>query len=232
MGISGFMDWEFDSFTYMIMNGEQYPWPQSEIDAALASVMAAARNRAQTLAASGTQETELATIESVWVPEVKGFLGFGSKPGYSREEEAPTRPGGWRVLRRPAYHQWASCQFESPRPSWNEMRCDEAWLRPDGSLEVGMINYTRYGACQWTQGSVPLSNDHFMESLHFPHPTQLLSFDVSFDGGIIGRDRDYGRQEEFRPHTGMIRFSQRPFEKLIDALKSAPDHGPVPETPW
>lgn len=142
------------------------------------------------------------------------------------------RPGGWRVLRRPAYHNWAGCEYESPRPSYDEMRCDEVWLRPDGSLVTGMITYVRYASCPWAQGPAPISNDYFQERLRPASAEQLLTFDISFEGGIRGRNRDRGRQEEFRPHTGRMRFSPRPFEKVANALDLTPEHGPVPGTPW
>lgn len=235
MGIAGFMNWEFTTFTPMLVNREGhpgYPWPKSEIIAAYADVTAAARDKAETLRGSGTQGTELATIKKDWVPEEKGFFGFGSKPGYYREEQVPTRPGGWRLLRRPAYHYWVDFQYESPRSAIDEMRCDEAWLRPDGGLAVGMITYLRYRRSQWDKGPESLPNDMFQQILGPAGPDDLLTFDVSFEGGIVGRERGNGVHEEFRPHTGGMRFSQRPFDKILNALQSAPDHGPVPGNPW
>ena len=225
MGIRWFMDWEFVSFTPMIVYPDQRPWSQQEVDSAYPKVVAAAHERARLFVSTRVGETEIEMVERERVPEVRGFLGFGSQPGYTKEHLVVRRPGGWRMLRRVAYHNFSDCGIDWPRHRLDEIRCDEAWLLGDGTMAVAMINYMRYGRCPYCKEPVPLSHDLFEERLRPATHDDLLSFDISYDGGILGRDKGYGRHDEFRPHTGEMRFSPRPFTAILDALRSMPEGG-------
>lgn len=81
---------------------------------------------------------------------------------------------------------------------------------------------------------MPLSHDVIYEGFRDASPHQLLNFDISYTGGIMSSDGEYGRHEEFRPHTGQIKFSQRPFKMVCEGLVAVtqPSDGRYKEPLW
>jgi hypothetical protein len=223
MGIQGFMNWEFVSFTPMFLFGDRLPWSQSAIDREYEGLLELAH--ASVTAYSPLPKTSLLKLVRKRIPGSRGFLGFGATPDTYTETVEPERPGGWRVEQRLAYRNYSDCGWEWPRHRVNEQRCDEVWLRPDGSLHTAMIGHHVHFQCPDGKGPVQPPFNVIEEAFHPAKKDELLAFDIRYTGGILGRDPGYGRHEEFRPHTGNMKCSERPFQHIAQCLKdrSNPD---------
>lgn len=205
-------------FLSMLRYGDHYPWSQRQIDAAYTELRSTAQATAAQLASQSIPESELMGKTSTWIPETKGFLGFGAKPGYSQEQPHVRQPGGWRILRRCAFRDWSDCGVDWPRPRHDSFRCDEVWLTREGALVVATINQTRYAPCPYSSRPPDLPSDYVEENFHPAEPDHLLAFDIRYFSGFAGRDLDYGQHEEFRPQSGPATFSEYPFACVSSAL--------------
>jgi hypothetical protein len=76
----------------MMGPNDRYRWSQHQIDAGYQELASLSRRTADRLSAQAIPESELKGTTTTRIPEVKGFMGYGSKPAYSETQRLSAPP--------------------------------------------------------------------------------------------------------------------------------------------